>query len=98
MNATTLSVAAGIARGADPEALAAIARPGNAAALWERRLPPGFAAWLDAVPPASLPVLRAAGAPLALLPDLLHRSPPFGRDDTTRLLLVLDPGDACDCC
>jgi hypothetical protein len=206
MTATTLSVAAGIARGPAPEALAAIARPGKAAALWERDLPSGFATWIDALPPAHLPVLRAAGAPSALLPHLeqatchlppdpwrdflladildlahrfarifgartlrlrleaidddacrrfhvdrvrarllctyrgagtelahparagetpeplerlqsgtvailrgtlwspgeatglLHRSPPFGRGDTTRLLLVLDPGDACDCC
>jgi hypothetical protein len=205
MTATTLSVAAGIGRGPEPEALAAIARPGKAAALWERDLPLGFATWIDALPPARLPVLRAAGAPSALLPHLeqaashlppdpwrdflladildlahrfarilgtrtlrlrleaidddacrrfhvdrvrarllctyrgagtelahpapagetpeplerlqsgtvailrgtlwshreatglLHRSPPFGRGDTTRLLLVLDPGDACDC-
>jgi hypothetical protein len=206
MTATTLSVAAGIARSSAPEALAAIARPGNAAALWERDLPLGFATWIDALPPARLPVLRAAGAPSALLPQLeqaashlppdpwrdflladildlahrfarilgtrtlrlrleaidddacrrfhvdhvrarllctyrgagtelahpapagptpeplerlatgtvailrgtlwsareatglLHRSPPFGPGDITRLLLVLDPGDACDCC
>jgi hypothetical protein len=206
MTATTLSVAAGISRGPEPEALAAVARSGNAAALWERHLPAGFAAWLGALPAAHLPTLRANGAPSGLLPDLeqaaadlpagpwrdflladildlahrfariagsptlrlrleatdddacrrfhvdrvrarllctyrgagtelahpappgatpeplerllagtvavlrgtlwsareatglLHRSPPFGPGDTTRLLLVLDPGDACDCC
>jgi hypothetical protein len=206
MKAATLSVDAGIARGANPEALAAIARPGNAVALWERDLPRGFATWIDGLPPARLPVLRATGAPSVLLPHLdhaaahlppapwrdflladildlahrfarilgtrtlrlrleaidhdachrfhvdrvrarllctyrgagtelahpapagetpeplerlqtgtvailrgsrwpareatglLHRSPPFGRGDATRLLLVLDPSDACNCC
>jgi hypothetical protein len=70
MISTTLSVAAGIARGPGPDTLAAIARPGNAAALWERSLPHGFGMWLGAVPATRLPVLRMAGAPAELLPEL----------------------------
>lgn len=66
MSGTTLRLALGVAVGDRPEALRAILRPGIAAAIWRRSLPPDLADWLDALPPAQLPRLRTlAAAPAA---------------------------------
>jgi hypothetical protein len=89
MTATTLAIAADIARGPGPEALAAIARPGNAAALWERRLPPSFAAWMDALPDAALPALRVAADPKGLLAALREAASACS-DDAWRDFLLAD--------
>jgi hypothetical protein len=65
-----LDEAMGVARGAGPEVLARIAEPGQAAAIWTRGRSPGFAAWIDAVPPGLLPSLRAS-CPVARAAELV---------------------------
>lgn len=55
---TETDAVTGVARGATSEVLARIAEPGQAAAIWARARTPGFAAWIDALSPERLPVLR----------------------------------------
>ena len=52
----------GVARGAAPAVLGRVAESGQAAAIWARGRTPGFAAWIDALPPERLPSLRASCA------------------------------------
>lgn len=59
MSAPACFPAVAVRRGADPDVLRAVRQPGVAAALWERAPDPGFAAWIDALPAARLPRLRA---------------------------------------
>jgi len=56
----TLHGVTGVARGAAPEVLRRVAEGGQAAAIWVRGRTPGFAAWIDALPPERLPSLRAS--------------------------------------
>jgi hypothetical protein len=64
MNApTTIPLAFGVVEGGDPAILAAIREPGVAAAVWRRPRDPGFAAWIDALPPERLPRLRRLTTP-----------------------------------
>lgn len=59
MNAPTrIPLAFGVVDGGDPAILRAIAEAGVAAAIWRRPREPGFAAWIDALPPERLPRLR----------------------------------------
>lgn len=59
MNAPAATrVAAGVVSGDRPEILAAILRPGVAAAVWRREEAPGFRPWIAALPPGRLPSLR----------------------------------------
>ncbi len=64
MNAPArIGLAFGVVEGADPAILAGIGQPGVAAAIWRRPREPGFAAWLDALPPERLPRLRTLTTP-----------------------------------
>jgi hypothetical protein len=85
-------IAAGVASGTGPEALARIAEPGIAAAIWERAAPPGFLAWIEALPHHALPTLRATLAPegvLAALETAAERLP----EGAWRRFLVADAAD-----
>lgn len=50
--------AQGLLRGPEPEVLGRIGAPGIAAAIWDRPRAPGFADWIEALPPDHLPDLR----------------------------------------
>jgi hypothetical protein len=50
------------------------------------------------LPTGAAAVLRGTLWPGHEATALLHRSPPIAGTGTTRLLLVLDPADACACC
>src|SRR6056297_2933474 len=69
MPVTERDAVTGVARGETPEVLKWIAEPGQAAAIWERGRAQGFAAWIDALPPALLPSMRG-GCPVARVADL----------------------------
>ncbi|SEB09580.1 DUF1826 domain-containing protein [Rubrimonas cliftonensis] len=58
-----IPLAFGVAEGRDPAILAAIREPGVAAAIWRRPRDPGFAAWIDALPPERLPRLSTLTTP-----------------------------------
>lgn len=58
-------LASRVRRGSDPEILSRICEPGTGLAIWERRPEPDFTAWIEDLPPETLPRLRtvvAAGA------------------------------------
>lgn len=61
----------GIHSGTDAEVLSRIADPDCAVALWRHRPEPGFQRWLDAIPEAGLPRLRASVA-LDKVAEVLH--------------------------
>jgi hypothetical protein len=52
---TIRDAAIGVATTSAPEGLAALRRPGCAAAIWLRRPRPALQAWLDALPPEAMP-------------------------------------------
>ena len=76
-----------------PADLARALAPGFAAAILRRAPPAGLLEALAAWPAERLPQLRGALAPGGA-PRPLHRSPPIEGRGETRLLLVIDPGDA----
>jgi hypothetical protein len=55
--------AIGVAVTETADGLAAIRKPGRAAAIWRRDVPTGFQAWLDALPPRHLPRGRVVLGP-----------------------------------
>ncbi|MBT9386615.1 DUF1826 domain-containing protein [Pseudooceanicola sp. CBS1P-1] len=61
-----------IAVGSSPEALAAIHRPGAAAALWERSPLSRFQHWIDSLPPEQLPRARVILRPKAVCDALIE--------------------------
>ncbi|SEB09505.1 DUF1826 domain-containing protein [Rubrimonas cliftonensis] len=58
-----IPLALGVVESADPAILAGIRQPGVAAAIWRRPRDPGFAAWIDALPPERLPRLSTLTTP-----------------------------------
>jgi len=81
MEVTERDAVTGVARGETPDVLSRIGEPGQAAAIWERGRAQGFAAWIDALPPALLPSLRG-GCPVARAADLaMHACDMAGMPD-----------------
>ncbi len=88
----TAAPAAAIHARETPAALAAIAEPGVAVAIWRRRLDPTLAAWLDALPPARLPALRATLAPGAVADAVRAACAASGCDGIGAVRLSADAG------
>lgn len=63
---TVKDAAIGVAVADTPEGLAAIHRPGCAAAIWRRQPMPTFQAWIDALDPSDLPRARVFLRPEAV--------------------------------
>ncbi|WP_163852146.1 DUF1826 domain-containing protein [Pseudooceanicola aestuarii] len=60
-----------VVKGGSVEVLRDLHRPGCAAAIWQRRLPPLFSQWLDALPDGRLPGLHVS-VPLRDVADLVQ--------------------------
>lgn len=65
------AAACDVVEGGSVEVLRDLHRPGCAAAIWQRHLPPLFSLWLDALPDTRLPGLRAS-VPLRGVADLVQ--------------------------
>lgn len=83
--------AADVVEGGSVEVLRDLHRPGCAAAIWQRRLPPLFGQWLDALPAGRLPGLRAS-VPLRGIADLVQGACRIARSgaDAGQALLASD--------
>lgn len=53
-----------------PENLSILAKPGCAAAIWQRQAPPAFQTWIDGLDPDTLPSARLTLRPQSILPVL----------------------------
>ncbi|WP_339109855.1 DUF1826 domain-containing protein [Thioclava sp. GXIMD4216] len=67
-------LAQGILQGSTANVLRSLKAPGVGASLWQRRLPAGLLDWLDHLPAARLPALRAECLALRDVTRVLERS------------------------
>lgn len=77
---TPIKAAVGVAVADAPERLSAIATPGCAAAIWQRRPASGFQEWIDGLDPTVLPTARLILRPVDVRPAVtevcdLHGTP-----------------------
>ncbi|ANT62213.1 hypothetical protein AYJ57_17460 [Salipiger sp. CCB-MM3] len=85
------AAACDVIEGGSVEVLRDLHRPGCAAAIWQRRLPPLFSQWLDALPDGCLPRLRS-GVPLHGVANLVQDTcrAAFSGADAGQALLAQD--------